>query len=284
MTKAKKQAHRLNSKVERITPKRAAKYLENNPKNRNISPRVSNRYGDFMKNGKWSLTGEPIIFASDGSLLDGQHRLTACITSDTPFETVVLRGVDPSSFSKMNQGRSRTLANVLQAEGVASANRIAAAARNAMIIEEASDVASRAPLSQRSKCDPDDLLAYVHENFNPLQEGLAATRTEQGLTLLRPHSIFIALYCLFAKRNRSRAIKFFEGLTGGEGLRRTDPIFKLRALLISNMNQGVRGSFRKVWMIGVTIKSWNAWLTGKEVKNLRFSVDNEKFPKIRSRA
>lgn len=271
----------ITHKVEVITPQKATKYLENNPKNRKISDRVWKRYAKAMIDGTWALTGEPVIFDDGGNLLDGQHRLTACAESGIPFTTIVLRGIDASNWAKMNIGRSRTLANVLQAEGIPYANRIASAASMAMIIEDAEESADTSPIGTRDKIDPDALLAYVKENIELLKEAVIAVRADQGPSILRPPSVFIALYVLFAKRNKTRTREFFEALTSGEVLTKDDPAYRLRATLISKLSQkNIRT--KKLWLIGVTIKAWNYHLQGRSVKQLKFGL-SESFPKIRAR-
>jgi hypothetical protein len=271
----------VTHRVETVGPKKAAKYLTKNPKNRKISPVVWKRYAKAMVEGNWALTGEPLIFDDDGNLLDGQHRLTACVESGVSFTTLVIRGIDKDTWAKMNIGRSRTLANVLQAENIPYANRIASAANMAMAIEDAEEAADSSPIGTREKVDPDELLAYVKQNLELLHEAVLAVSKDQGPSILRPPSVFIALYLLLAKKNRTRTREFFEALTSGEVLTKEDPAWRLRATLISKLSQkNVRT--KKLWLIGVTIKAWNAHLQGKKIKQLKFGL-SESFPKIRAR-
>jgi hypothetical protein len=58
------------------------------------------RYAEEMRLGVWALNGKSLIFDSNGRLLNGQHRLTACAQSGVPLVTLVVRGVNPSVFNK----------------------------------------------------------------------------------------------------------------------------------------------------------------------------------------
>lgn len=86
----------LEVSVEVINPAEAEAYLKNNAMHRKIKEKKVDAYMKEMKNGKWVLNGKSLIFDSNGRLLNGQHRLSAVVKSQTPLTTVVIRGVDPS--------------------------------------------------------------------------------------------------------------------------------------------------------------------------------------------
>ena len=57
-------------------------------------------------------------FDENGGILDGQHRLQACVLSGVPFQTIVMSGVPRDTFDTLDCGRARTTSQVLQMEGV----------------------------------------------------------------------------------------------------------------------------------------------------------------------
>lgn len=63
--------------TEVITPERAAEMLSKNKSNRKINQANVRRIADDMLTGNYKLNGETIKFYADGTLADGQHRLTA---------------------------------------------------------------------------------------------------------------------------------------------------------------------------------------------------------------
>ena len=89
----------MEVQVKTITPSYARKLLNNNPSNRLIRARAVESMARDISNGKWQLTGESIKISSDGSLIDGQHRLSAVIKADTPIQCLVCYQVDLESMT-----------------------------------------------------------------------------------------------------------------------------------------------------------------------------------------
>lgn len=102
----------IRAKIETITPDTARRMLAKNTGNRTPKKNAIDRYARDMQNGWWHVTGQPVIIADTGRLLDGQNRLYACIGSHCPFETLVVRGVDESAFYAIDRGFVRTNADV----------------------------------------------------------------------------------------------------------------------------------------------------------------------------
>lgn len=64
-----------------ISPEQAKKWLEKNDNNRNINYAKVKKMAKDMKEGHWDTTHQGIAIASDGTLVDGQHRLLAIVES-----------------------------------------------------------------------------------------------------------------------------------------------------------------------------------------------------------
>lgn len=271
------------SRVETITPKKALKYLEANTQNRRVRKKTVSFYASQIREGKWDLTGEPIIFSKDGVLLNGQHRLYACIEAAVSFKTFVVRGASDDSFSKIDQNIPRQASDIVGRAGFAQSARKSAATRIVLALLDLED----APLGTHdrpalaTKRSHADTLAFVEENNELLTEGCAIIIKDDGLSICRPPGVFVGLYTAFALKNRKRALEFFEQITSGEVLERTDPASRLRQVLISSMSQP-NVKRKKHWIMAVTIKAWNLFLQDKQVRQLKFG-ENENWPKIRAR-
>ena len=74
-------------------------------------------YARDMEKGHWQLNGEPIKFYVDGSLADGQHRLSAIISSGASIQSVVLRNL-PLNISLHDRGRNRSTTDTLILDGM----------------------------------------------------------------------------------------------------------------------------------------------------------------------
>ena len=70
-----------------ITPEIAEAWLTQNNNNRPVSAGVIRKYARDMRADKWLFTGDAIRFDKNKNLIDGQHRLMACIAAETPFRT-----------------------------------------------------------------------------------------------------------------------------------------------------------------------------------------------------
>jgi hypothetical protein len=109
--------HGITSEIITITPDMAAAFLEKNTNNRTVARRAVDAYARDMMNGKWRLSGAAVTFDNQHNLIDGQHRLHACIKADTSFVSMVLYGVDPDAKDVIDTGRGRTAQDVLAMEG-----------------------------------------------------------------------------------------------------------------------------------------------------------------------
>lgn len=88
-------------------------------KNRRVSKAEVKRYTQAMDDSKWCLTGEPIVFSSDGEVLNGHTRIEAAANSSKGFITVIIYGVtDDLSFAHIDVGKIRSRAQVLEMAGV----------------------------------------------------------------------------------------------------------------------------------------------------------------------
>ena len=115
--------------IETITPDIAKTMLEQSDfENRGLRTHVVNLYAQDMRAGLWKMTGEPIVL-NGTSVINGQHRLNACIVSETPFMTAVMRNADSDVYDVIDSGFKRTVSDLLKADGHTNWTTIASAAR-----------------------------------------------------------------------------------------------------------------------------------------------------------
>lgn len=118
----------MDFKVEAISPAKATEYLRHNTDNyRKLTRAVYKRYAEDMKNGKWQLNGEAIVFGEDGTLKDGQHRLAAIIESGKTVQIAVVRNV-PKEADIFDVGVDRTALQMAKARGLDANSTLVAVA------------------------------------------------------------------------------------------------------------------------------------------------------------
>lgn len=98
-----------------ITPEKAVEMLKGNTNNRKVKIRDVHTYAHDMKTGKWKANGETIVIGADGKVLDGQHRLMACVEAGTPFLSLVVEY--PPESGNYDTGIKRSTLDTMTIDG-----------------------------------------------------------------------------------------------------------------------------------------------------------------------
>jgi len=100
-----------------IHPDTALQWLEKpsfNVMNRPIRQSDVTNWADIMKRGQWQLNGDAIRISITGKLLDGQHRLWACVEARTPFQSYLIEGLPDEVFDTIDVGKKRSATDMLR--------------------------------------------------------------------------------------------------------------------------------------------------------------------------
>lgn len=99
-----------------IFPEDAKRLLAMNYKsNRNISNSTVTKYATDMRNGNWGDTPTPLIITKGGTLLDGQHRLSAVVEAGMPVVFEVRIVPDDYLFKFLDNGKARRIRDYINA-------------------------------------------------------------------------------------------------------------------------------------------------------------------------
>jgi hypothetical protein len=272
------------SRIEVISPAKAAKWLdEANVRNRDLRETRVIHLVESLKRGEWRLTGDAIVFDLDGILLNGQHRLAACVIAELPIEVLVLRNVLRASQDVMDDTLPRRLGDALKLRGERDVFRLGAGvgwyAR--MIYAEAYGTPHYADNARRPSIP--QLLALFDENEG-LRDCLSLSRPVMHAVKLRPGPSLAAYYRLSLINDEETAL-FFDKLRSGADLPEGSPLLALRRYSEGEIQGRGRsrtnGDFR--W-VAVTFKAWNAWRDGRDIKLLAYSftpLTRETWPEPR---
>lgn len=129
LTRTRRSGGNVSLEIVTVTPEIAKAWIDRNASNRKLSRRHVSRFSRDMGTKKWLMTGETIKFDADGTLIDGQHRLSACVTSGKPFETIVVYGLNPAAKNVIDTGKLRSGSDVLAMAGHKNTSAIASALR-----------------------------------------------------------------------------------------------------------------------------------------------------------
>ena len=276
----------ISSNVQTVTPQLAADILKANTLNRPINEATVADYVDQMKKGLWKLNGEPIIIATGGQLLDGQHRLKAVVDSGVTISAVVIYNVDPSAFSTIDTGRVRTAGDIFSIDGIENANQKAAAVstyfrllRKSKDVETANETSHDLYNSRSVRqlhVSKQEVLKFYKENKELVDSVVfASARCDRKVRLLTRSAT--SAYMLYLVINKNHPIEkvtnFFYELFGVIPVtNKTVSIYN--GLLLKNLSKQkiLTPQLRHIYMI----KTWNAYITGKELSFLAYYPDKEK--------
>lgn len=248
---------KLTIKVVMVTPDMAEVMLTDRGPNRHVAASVINKYARDMAAGRWRLNGQTIKIASDGRLLDGQHRLEAAKKAKRPFPAIIVEGLSPDIFSSLDIGRRRAMSDVLRERGEINTIILASSLRWLWMIQNG------VVLAANSSPTNSELLELL-ERYPDIRASLrhvAAIRDIMG------SGIAAALHRTFADTDSARADEFFDRLIDGVQLAENSPILRLRERLLKARSVN-RVRLPEAERLAISIKAWNAFRQGRPIQLL----------------
>lgn len=261
------------ARMETVTPEAARVYLGLNTHNRDVRQRTVRAYAADMTRGDWEWNGDSIKFAVDGSLLDGQHRLLACIEADRAFDTLVIRGLPNRTQDTMDTGIARKYGDVLKMRGEANYNTLAATVRGVTAWDSGFATAASARTFTNAELD------RTLNKYPWIRDGLPAIKRAVNHVRL-PATVGGPAWWAFTQIDSEDTDHFFARLTSPEDHHVGEPIFALRSLLLSQ-NEGTKGVRGMRFLTAVTVKAWNKYRDGESATRLQFragGANPETFP------
>lgn len=260
-------------KQQTVTPIMAKEYLERNAKNRPVSLRKVEQYTRDMREGKWKQSGDPIRFAINGDLLDGQHRLMAIIKAKTAIPCVCIFDLDESVFEVIDTGKVRSAADLLGIQGIKNRVAIAASARHQYLyINGVFDGHDTPQLFVRPTNQ--DIMTIV-KTYPALIESAHKMAGYDVLRGLLPPSLIGFFHMNFCRIDQEKGEEFFLILDGRVTADVRSPVMLLRQRLIEN--KIAKQKMKQTEKAAITIKAWNSFYANKPMGKLAYKV-NETFP------
>lgn len=255
-----------------VTPELAERWLASNTHNRNVRESAVYGYARDMEAGRWAENGESIKFAADGTLLDGQHRLTAITLAKVTVPMLVVTGLKVSAQETMDDGRKRTVADALTLRGESNAVVVAAIARRALMWTQGTyrNVGAKPPTNQEA-------LSFFEAHPEIRRSGQIAVQVRAAVPL--PGSVAGLTHWLFLRIDSSDAAEFFHLLISGAIVPETHPVLVLRKRIQAESDRP--GRVPEDHLLAFVIKAWNAYRDGEQISFLRYKpggASPEKFP------
>lgn len=261
-----------NVKLETITPDMARYWLEENRRNRPVKDMVVRRYAEAIKADQWEVNGGTIKFASNGDLLDGQHRLRAVIQSGIAIQSYIIRDLPHKVFDIIDTGANRSISDVLALEGEENCHGLGPVLRMLYIEDQLGSVRELNAKLARVVTNRDLMETLEkHPNIRNSINYVGGIRDLNSIL-----SISLATYCHyhFSKIQSHHADGFFVRLPKITEYVEDDPVIVLRTRLSGIRRSSTAGRLES---IALTIKAWNAYRQQKVIRSLQWLM-TEEFP------
>jgi len=262
--------------IRTITPQEAKEILEGQIKNRKLSQQTILRYAKQMKAGRWKLNGETITFGG-GMLIDGQHRLHACIKSDVPLSVICVILDNNEAFNTIDSGKRRNVADVFSINGLKRTTNMAATLAVMVKIDNTGEITAagggRSARIENHECE-ELLLNYPNLDTSVKQ-------AQKWWKLLKIKTTATASLNYLLRRAEGRveddesttlADKFMNQVFYGENLTKGSPGLVLRNAFIKHVTHNAQPETRYILKAGICC--WNNWLKGKEMDRIAVRGDS----------
>jgi hypothetical protein len=244
-----------------VTPLLAQEWLKANKNNRRVCrPRVD-LYVSLLQEGKFVLTHQGIAFYENGDLADGQHRLHAIAEAEVAANMMVTRGLPLDHVHAIDNGRPRSVQNVLHFVGVDLSHKHIAAAR-VLWMQYHSQAAGT--VWDANSVDTARFTKFVEATKEPIVFAIPASRT-RGIAHA---SVTGAIASAWYTQDINLLSRFQQLLCEGVGAARDEQAaIRLREfLLTTNLTSGGTNARQELFIRVCT--ALRAYLEGRSLQKL----------------
>lgn len=265
-----------------IDPSLAAALLKRNIDNRPIRPATVDYYHHLIVSGRWHLTHQGMAMDVRGVLQDGQHRLKACVKADTAIETFFFVGMPVENFKAIDEGRNRSIADLLGKDEVADRNLVGVTLR---LIAAYREPFPRAFLKVKTSNE------FLYDSFkgdpDRFTEAVAWARKNYARAKVVGGALAAAAYLLREANGQDNQFvtAFLGGLvTGTKGSTRVlldvdDPRLLLRNAMQERRERGNR--MRGIDQLGFILLAWNLVVDRSQYgKRIKWHDGQDDIPQI----
>jgi hypothetical protein len=259
----------VRSRVQTITPKKAAEYLGLNTANRPLSTRTVREFAAAMRRGEWRVTHQGIAFDATGALVDGQHRLAAIVEADVPVDITVFTEVPEGAFDVLDTGKRRNAADVLAIEGEKSAVMLAAMVRTVWLYQNRPEL----NWSGGDAGVTNHQIVTTLEQHPKLRDFIGVGEQIAAATGMIKSAAGATSY-LVTQASRRDLSPWFDGIVEGTGLVKGDPRLLFRRVMFAHTRKQAGQPLRRRETrehVTLYLKAFNAWATDTPLTQLKYT-------------
>lgn len=246
-----------------VTPARAKAWLNANTNNRRIRWGAVDAMTRDIENGRWRNIGEPIKFATDGTILDGQHRLWAIANGTTTVRCLIIEGLPPETQKVMDTGRARTFADQLAIAGHKNCTLLGSVIRWSAHMDKGGAYQKlKGGYTEFTKSE-----LWEHFNENPTIETAVSEAINYRSSLQVSPTAFTYAWWLISETNDyDTLVEFFASIRDNATTGVGDPRLALMRRIGSSINNGQKLSIYA--QVSLIVRAWNAWRLRKRMVTL----------------
>ncbi len=274
----------IETHIVEITPKIASGLLEMT--DLSVQRKLSKVHVDFLarelSKGDWAFNGDSIRQDCEGNIIDGQHRLNACIVSGVSFSTLLIKGLPTEYIHTIDVGgKPRSLANALEInhkQNYKYSNQIASSAKLIKFLE-AGSTGGTGCKKMKAHLTGSSLLLFIKENPTFIEFITDTMRLRANGDKFITGTVFCAIKWITDQIDLNTSNKFWQGLSDGIGINQTCSIWYLRKRIMrGKVNRDARLTHSE--LIIIIYNTFNSFVEGKTLT--RFHINN-KLPKLISK-
>lgn len=255
-----------------LEPSFAKALLDNRGLNRPLNPKLVDEYARAMAESRWRWVGDTIRLNADMQVIDGQHRLAACVRSNVSMRNVILVTLkSPDAIKSIDLGKPRSMRDQLTIEQHGPVDNAILAG---VMAEKSNWVDVRGRYSREERISAYDGCPFTQH----LLKLKSITKFKRDTWNAGPVSA--AIRCM--RRNPSAAMEFFGSVFSGSfqcydaiDVRPSRMYFEF--LINRQRNKQGMLPIREAAYKG--IRAYNMWRTNEEREVLRYA-DNVPIPEV----
>ena len=253
--------------IETITPEDAAKYLARSRAGRTLRETHVDALARDMACGRWVFNGASICFDAEGCLIDGQHRLSACVNAALAFQTNVTRGLPVgAAMATIDVGKARNPADVLRIAGVESSGHVVGALRSVALM-----LRGQPAVRTRYRSPTPSEIVELAAQWSEVHEAVALVYKPKPAVLAAARIAGLATY-LLRNCEKNDVGAFFTRLNrGAPAFGEKDPVIVCREW--HHSHDTARGNLGEWIAFGTTVCAWNAYVEDRELVKMNFKPE-----------
>lgn len=268
-----------------LTPDKAREFLANQRNNRKMKCANLSKLENDISNDRYVYNGDPLRFDRHGRMCDGQHRCQACIKTGKSFPVLIVRNLPDEAFPTIDSGASRTAADVFGFEDIGKSTVISSSVRFYLALHNdfsgiQEDGYGRLGVQAKTKSNSftnSQLLEEYRKNSAIWDIiGTKANNLSEQRRFLTPANVGGLLFYLIKDKKHPEE-KVYDFMTQLLGKRDSqyDVVNKMRDVLIDRKDHKDTKRYTGAYILGLLAKTWNAFISGKDVKRLKYNKDVE---------